>query len=333
MTLRRAPLPLRLLVPRRGVGAGGAGAQGGGARLRGPRPDRPRRGLGGDGVRAGLQVVRGAPDRGCRADSDSDGARPFHLTLLVESREGWRNLCRLITEAHRDTRPTPGPGALPPVLPLDLARGAGRGPRLPLRVRPRRGARRRRSSAPAGARPPAEARGAEALGRRLRERLRARPLPGRAPAAVLAPRPGAQSLAGRPRGAARRSAAWRRATSTCTTPRGRRSRTRWSPCGWGGRWRRRSPSGAGTARPIWPRRRRWPPGSRSIRTRSRRAARLAERLEFDLTRDLGYRYPGLGGSRRRSGAGRDLPGPARAPVRGRAASGGRRAGGWRRSSR
>src|ERR687887_225551 len=24
----------------------------------------------------------------------------FHLTLLVETAEGWRNLCRLVTEAH-----------------------------------------------------------------------------------------------------------------------------------------------------------------------------------------------------------------------------------------
>lgn len=29
-----------------------------------------------------------------------------HLTLLVESARGWANLCRLITEAHRDTRPS-----------------------------------------------------------------------------------------------------------------------------------------------------------------------------------------------------------------------------------
>ena len=28
-----------------------------------------------------------------------------HLTLLVESASGWRNLCRLLTEAHADTRP------------------------------------------------------------------------------------------------------------------------------------------------------------------------------------------------------------------------------------
>ena len=27
--------------------------------------------------------------------------------LLVESATGWRNLCRLLTEAHADTRPRP----------------------------------------------------------------------------------------------------------------------------------------------------------------------------------------------------------------------------------
>jgi error-prone DNA polymerase len=31
----------------------------------------------------------------------------FHVTLLVEDATGWRNLCRLITEAHADTRPHP----------------------------------------------------------------------------------------------------------------------------------------------------------------------------------------------------------------------------------
>ena len=34
-----------------------------------------------------------------------DGA---HLTLLCETRAGYSNLCRLITEAHAGTRPNPG---------------------------------------------------------------------------------------------------------------------------------------------------------------------------------------------------------------------------------
>jgi error-prone DNA polymerase len=49
--------------------------------------------------------------------ADGDG-RPFHLTLLVEEVAGWRNLCRLITEAHRNTRPHSGRDPLPPVLRL-----------------------------------------------------------------------------------------------------------------------------------------------------------------------------------------------------------------------
>ncbi len=46
------------------------------AGLSGPRPDRPRRRLGGDGVRAGLQVVRRSPDRRRRADRGCRG-RPL----------------------------------------------------------------------------------------------------------------------------------------------------------------------------------------------------------------------------------------------------------------
>ncbi len=50
----------------------------------------------------------------------------FHLTLLVESVEGWRNLCLLLTEAHAGTRPVPGREPLPPSLPLEsLERRAG----------------------------------------------------------------------------------------------------------------------------------------------------------------------------------------------------------------
>ena len=41
-----------------------------------------------------------------------------HLTLLVESAIGWCNLCRLITEAHRGTRPKSDGDPLPPSVPL-----------------------------------------------------------------------------------------------------------------------------------------------------------------------------------------------------------------------
>ena len=39
-----------------------------------------------------------------------------HLTLLVRTATGYANLCRLITLAHRDTRPPPDRRALPPAL-------------------------------------------------------------------------------------------------------------------------------------------------------------------------------------------------------------------------
>jgi error-prone DNA polymerase len=47
-------------------------------------------------------------------------ARPVHVTLLVESARGWASLCRLITEAHRGTREGAGlRDPLPPSIPID----------------------------------------------------------------------------------------------------------------------------------------------------------------------------------------------------------------------
>ncbi len=43
-----------------------------------------------------------------------------HVTLLVESTEGWRNLCRLLTEAHRGTRPRPDRDPLQPSVSLEV---------------------------------------------------------------------------------------------------------------------------------------------------------------------------------------------------------------------
>jgi error-prone DNA polymerase len=50
-----------------------------------------------------------------------------HLTVLVENAEGWRNLCRLLSEAHAGTRPKPDRDPLPPALSLDslLERNGG----------------------------------------------------------------------------------------------------------------------------------------------------------------------------------------------------------------
>ena len=63
-----------------------------------------------------------------------------HLTLLVESSRGYANLCRILTAAHAGTRPEGKEHRvlLEPAVALDDGRRAERGPRLPLRLRPRR---------------------------------------------------------------------------------------------------------------------------------------------------------------------------------------------------
>src|SRR5215204_1336520 len=55
----------------------------------------------------GLRAIHGA-------ELDLDDGR--HLTLLVEDAKGWRNLCRVLTRAHRDTREKHEP---PPMVPLE----------------------------------------------------------------------------------------------------------------------------------------------------------------------------------------------------------------------
>ncbi len=57
-----------------------------------------------------------------------DAAEPAHITLLVESAAGWSSLCRLITRAHEGTREGEGMReALPPSLPLDHLEGQAEG--------------------------------------------------------------------------------------------------------------------------------------------------------------------------------------------------------------
>ena len=43
-----------------------------------------------------------------------------HVTLLVEDARGYANLCRLLTAAHAQTRPKPEDPPLPPALPIEL---------------------------------------------------------------------------------------------------------------------------------------------------------------------------------------------------------------------
>jgi error-prone DNA polymerase len=63
----------------------------------------------------GVRPITGAEVTVENASPDGDA---FHLTLLVENANGYRNLCRLITEAHRGTRPRPDREPLPPAVPL-----------------------------------------------------------------------------------------------------------------------------------------------------------------------------------------------------------------------
>src|SRR5436190_8470613 len=69
-------------------------------------------------VGAEVAITSPATSSASRPVSPGYAGTTFHITLLVESADGWRNLCRLITEAHKDTRPHPDREPLPPSLPL-----------------------------------------------------------------------------------------------------------------------------------------------------------------------------------------------------------------------
>jgi error-prone DNA polymerase len=80
-----------------------------------------------DGVYGSLEFAHAAKDLGVRPITgaemtlDGTGAGKTHVTLLVESSRGYANLCRLLTAAHADTR---RPGRedrelLPPAVPLE----------------------------------------------------------------------------------------------------------------------------------------------------------------------------------------------------------------------
>ena len=91
---------------------------GGGARLRGARAHRPRRRLRLARVRARGEVRRAPPDHRRRGHT---GQAASHVTLLCEDEKGYANLCRILTTAHAGTRP---PGKehrvlLEPAVPLE----------------------------------------------------------------------------------------------------------------------------------------------------------------------------------------------------------------------
>jgi error-prone DNA polymerase len=249
-----------------------------------------------DGVWGAMEFAQACQSFGVRpiigsemTIQDSSDER-FHLTLLVESQEGWRNLCRLITEAHHGTRPVPGREPLPPVLPLSSLEERAGG-LVCLSGCAREGALAGRLERAGGRPRAADAAAAEALGRRLagafgRDRFR-----------VELQRP-----------------FWRFD----------RARNRWLvdlaerlgvACVATGDVHMHHPSRTplqdalvavrlgGTLEETEPERR--GNGSARLLTPAEAAARftdhpeavaesgrLAERLEFDLTRDLGYSYPG-----------------------------------------
>jgi error-prone DNA polymerase len=73
----------------------------------------------------GLQAIHGAE---LDVTDGVAGAPARHLTVLVEDRRGWRNLCHLLTLAHAHTRPDASRRILlPPSVPLEalLDRTAG----------------------------------------------------------------------------------------------------------------------------------------------------------------------------------------------------------------
>ena len=84
----------------------------------------------------GLRAITGAE---LTVSMDPSGTELRHLTILVESSIGYRNLCSLITEAHAGTRDGPDRRAGTPSIPLESLEGriaglvcltgcAGRGP-------------------------------------------------------------------------------------------------------------------------------------------------------------------------------------------------------------
>ena len=74
-----------------------------------------------DGVYGSLEFAHAAKALGIRPITGAEVtlADGSHVTLLVENARGYANLCRLLTEAHRGTRPKEGQPPLDPALPLE----------------------------------------------------------------------------------------------------------------------------------------------------------------------------------------------------------------------
>jgi error-prone DNA polymerase len=74
-----------------------------------------------DGVSGSLEFAHAAKLLGVRPITGAEVtlAGGSHVTLLVETPPGYANLCRLLSLAHADTRPKEGAEPLPPALPLE----------------------------------------------------------------------------------------------------------------------------------------------------------------------------------------------------------------------
>ncbi|HEX6117740.1 MAG TPA: error-prone DNA polymerase [Solirubrobacterales bacterium] len=215
--------------------------------------------------------------------SDPSGDR-FHLTLLAASAEGYRNLCRLATRAHAGTRPKPGREPLPPAVALDEVEAHAEG------VVCLSGC--ARDGALAGRWARGETAAAQALGLRLRDAF------GRDRFRVELQRPLWRHDRARNRwleGVAGRLGVPAVATGNVHMHDPRRARLQDALVAvrLGGTLEETEPRRRGNAS-AWLR----PPAETAatlLRDHPEAVAesgRLAEMLEFDLTRDLGYRYPG-----------------------------------------
>ena len=81
-----------------------------------------------EGVYGSLELAHAAKLVGVRAITGAEVTLQggSHVTLLVESSQGYANLCRLLTAAHAHTRPKEGvllPPALDPALLAELNEG------------------------------------------------------------------------------------------------------------------------------------------------------------------------------------------------------------------
>ncbi|HWQ02803.1 MAG TPA: PHP domain-containing protein, partial [Gaiellaceae bacterium] len=74
-----------------------------------------------DGVCGSLEFAHATKAFGVRpiTGAELSLAGGAHVTVLVETPKGYANLCRLLTEAHAGTRPKEGADPLPPELPLE----------------------------------------------------------------------------------------------------------------------------------------------------------------------------------------------------------------------